>query len=189
MCSYTRLDRIKNEVIRDKVGIVTIKDKTSETRLRWLDHIKRRSLNALVRKCEMIDPLDCRRGRGWSKKNWNEVNFYYLNFIELMEDMTHDRSLWRSRIEVTDHRQRASGPSFASSSSSKCWCVVLAFSLLRVSLGCYYHNSDGLRSTLIASTISCCLFKCRLLFVKLVVWHCLLNKVCTTLSLIFKYYH
>ena len=40
MCDYTRSDRIKNEVIREKVGVVLIEDKMRETRVRWFDHVK-----------------------------------------------------------------------------------------------------------------------------------------------------
>lgn len=39
MCSLTRLDKIRNEVIREKVQVTTIQDKMIEGRLRWLGHI------------------------------------------------------------------------------------------------------------------------------------------------------
>ena len=46
MCGYMRLDRIRNEVIRDQVEIAPIEDKMMdkmmETRLRWFDHVKRK---------------------------------------------------------------------------------------------------------------------------------------------------
>jgi len=70
MCGYTRLDRIRNVVIRKRAAI---KDKLRETRLRWFDHVKRRSGNELVRKCEKISLLGCVRGGGRPKKSWNEV--------------------------------------------------------------------------------------------------------------------
>ena len=34
MCDYTRIDRIKNVVIRERVGIAPLEDKLRETRLR-----------------------------------------------------------------------------------------------------------------------------------------------------------
>ena len=34
MCRYTRLDRIRNEVIREKVGVAPIEEKLREARLR-----------------------------------------------------------------------------------------------------------------------------------------------------------
>jgi len=55
MCGYTRLDKIRNEEIRDLVKVVPIKDKMRETKLRWLGHVKRRSVDAPVRSCERIN--------------------------------------------------------------------------------------------------------------------------------------
>jgi len=53
MCGHIRLDMIKNAVIRDKIEVTSINDKMRETRLRWFGHI-RRSMNALVKRCERI---------------------------------------------------------------------------------------------------------------------------------------
>jgi len=33
ICGHTRLDRIRNEVIRDKIGVASIEDKMREARL------------------------------------------------------------------------------------------------------------------------------------------------------------
>ena len=67
MCGFTRLDRIRNEVIRERVGVAPIEEKLRETRLRWFGHIKKRGKNELVRRCEMINLLHYGRGRGRSK--------------------------------------------------------------------------------------------------------------------------
>ena len=56
MCGFTRLDRIRNEVIRSFAEVAPIEEKLRETRLRWFGHVKRRSMAALVRRCEMIVP-------------------------------------------------------------------------------------------------------------------------------------
>ena len=62
MCGYTRLDRIRNEVIREKVGVAPLENKMREARLKQFGHIKRRSVNAQVRMCETINLSSCRRG-------------------------------------------------------------------------------------------------------------------------------
>ena len=64
MCGYTSLDRIINWVIIEKVGITPIKEKMRETRLRWFEHVKRRTVNVPVRRCEAINLMHCRRGKG-----------------------------------------------------------------------------------------------------------------------------
>ena len=43
--SYTRLDRIRNEVIREKVRVAPVEDKMRETMLRWFSHVRKRSEN------------------------------------------------------------------------------------------------------------------------------------------------
>ena len=39
MSGHTRMDRIRNEVIRSKVGVAPIEDKVREGRLRWFRHV------------------------------------------------------------------------------------------------------------------------------------------------------
>ena len=54
ICGHTRLDKIRNEVIRAKIGVASIEDKMREVRLRWFGHLRRRPEDALVRRCETI---------------------------------------------------------------------------------------------------------------------------------------
>ena len=58
----------------ERVWVAPIEDKMRETKHKWFGHIRRRGINASVRRCEMIDIPDCKRGRGRPKKNWNEVS-------------------------------------------------------------------------------------------------------------------
>ena len=69
MCGHTRSDRIRNGVIRGKIGVASIEDKIRETRLRWFGHIRRKSMDAPVRRCENIDRLNCKKSRCRSKKS------------------------------------------------------------------------------------------------------------------------
>ena len=55
MCGFTRIDRIRNGEIKDLANVAPIEDKMRESRLRWFGHVKRRSMAALVKRCEMID--------------------------------------------------------------------------------------------------------------------------------------
>jgi len=98
MCGYTRLDRIRNVVFREQVGV----EKLRETRLRWF--VRRKSANAPGRRCEVINLLHCRRGRGRPNKSWSEVIRSDMKVMGLTEDMTQDRNLWRSRSKIVAHR-------------------------------------------------------------------------------------
>ena len=102
ICGYTRLGTIRNEVIGGKIGVTSIKDKIREARLRWFGHIRRRSRDGPLRRCETIECPDYRRSRGRPKKSWSEVVRHDLKTLGLVEDMTQDRRLWRSRIKVVD---------------------------------------------------------------------------------------
>ncbi|WMV16838.1 hypothetical protein MTR67_010223 [Solanum verrucosum] len=100
MCGHTRSDRIRNEVIREKVGVASVVDKLREARLRWFGHVKRRGADAPVRRCEGLVVEGTRRGRGRPKKYWGEVIRQDLAQLHITEDMTLDRKEWRSRIKV-----------------------------------------------------------------------------------------
>ena len=126
MCGYMRFDRIRNELIREEVGIAPIENKMKEIRLRWFGHVKRRSVNAQMRRCKQINLPECRRGRGRLTKSQNEVIKYELNYIGLTEDITHDKSLWRQMIKIVNHRQSASSASFGFCSSTECCYVIPA---------------------------------------------------------------
>lgn len=60
MREFTRRDRIRNEDIRDHGGQV---DKMREMRLKWFEDVKRRYIDALVRKCERLDIVQRVQGK------------------------------------------------------------------------------------------------------------------------------
>ena len=81
MCSYTRLDKIRNVIFKEKVEVAPIEEKMRETRLIWLGHVTRRSVEAPVRRCEKIDLRHYRRERGRPKTSWNKVIRGNLDFL------------------------------------------------------------------------------------------------------------
>jgi len=100
MCEHTKLDKIKNEDIRVKVDVAPMEDKMREARLRYFRHVKRRSLDAPVRRCEWLALTGMRRGRGRPKKYWGEVIRQDMVRMQISEDMALDRKVWRSSIRV-----------------------------------------------------------------------------------------
>ncbi|WMV26024.1 hypothetical protein MTR67_019409, partial [Solanum verrucosum] len=100
MCGHTRSDKIRNEVIWEKVGVAPVVDKLREARLRWFGYVKRRCADAPVRRCEGLVVEGTRRGRGRPRKYWGEVIRQDLAQLHITEDMTLDRKEWRSRIKV-----------------------------------------------------------------------------------------
>ncbi|KAM3382160.1 hypothetical protein P3S68_007733 [Capsicum galapagoense] len=102
MCGLTRGDRVRNETIREKVGVTSVECKMRETRLRWFGHVKRRGMDAPVRRCERLALDGFRRGRGRPKKYWGEVIRRDMEQLQLTEDMTLDRKVWKMRITAED---------------------------------------------------------------------------------------
>ncbi|XP_070004138.1 uncharacterized protein [Nicotiana sylvestris] len=91
MCGCTRRDMIKNEAIRDRVGVASVEDKMRESRLRWFRHVKRRGIDAPIRRCEKLAMESLRRGRGRPKKYWVEVIRQDMALFQLTKDMNLDR--------------------------------------------------------------------------------------------------
>ncbi|KAF3679765.1 Carbon catabolite repressor protein 4 -like protein 4 [Capsicum annuum] len=98
MCGLTRGDRVRNETIREKVGVTSVECKMREARLRWFGHVKRRGMDAPVRRCERLALDGFRRGRGRPKKYWGEVIRRDMEQLQLTEDMTLDRKCFVFRV-------------------------------------------------------------------------------------------
>nr|XP_009784653.1 PREDICTED: uncharacterized protein LOC104233044 [Nicotiana sylvestris] len=104
MYGHTRKDQVRNEVIRDKVGVAPVEDKLRESRLRWFRHVKRRDINVPVRRCERLTIARQMRGRGrlksTAKRQWYNNEAKDLNNLaevifpgrEAENDKTHSPS-------------------------------------------------------------------------------------------------
>ena len=75
-----------------QVRIMPIKDKFKENRLRWFDHIRCKSKDALVRRIEKIDIAQGKKLRGRQKMTWMEVIKNYMKLLQLEERMVVDRN-------------------------------------------------------------------------------------------------
>ena len=73
MCGHTKKYKIRNEIIRNKVGVVPIEEKMRETRLRWFGHVRRRPVDAPVRRVDEMEQVVRKRSRGRSKKTLGET--------------------------------------------------------------------------------------------------------------------
>ena len=101
-CGHTRRDRIKNEDIRDKLGVAPIEEKLVQHRLRWFGHLQRRPPEAPVR-AGIIDRIACsHRGRGRPRLTWEEVVKRDLRDWNISEELVFDRSAWKSAIHVPE---------------------------------------------------------------------------------------
>ena len=66
-------DRVRNEDIREKVGVALIEEKLTQHRLRWFGHVQRRLPEAPVRSGVPKRVDSVKRGRGRPKLTWSEA--------------------------------------------------------------------------------------------------------------------
>jgi pyridoxal biosynthesis lyase PdxS len=67
ICGHTRMDRVRNGDIRDRLGVAPIEEKFVQHRLRWFGHVQRRPLEAPVHCGVLNQDNNVRRGRGRPK--------------------------------------------------------------------------------------------------------------------------
>ncbi|KAL5134814.1 Craniofacial development protein 2 [Glycine soja] len=102
MCGKIRQDKIRNEAIRERVGVAPIVEKMVENRLRWFGHVERRPVDSVVRRVDQMERRQTIRGRGRPKKTIREVIKKDLELNDLDRSMVLDRTFWRKLIHVAD---------------------------------------------------------------------------------------
>jgi hypothetical protein len=73
ICGHTRKNRIRNDYIKDKLGVALIQEKLVQHRLRWSGHIQRRPPEAPVHNGILRRPENTRRGRDRPRLTWEET--------------------------------------------------------------------------------------------------------------------
>ncbi|KAL6534459.1 hypothetical protein OROHE_013384 [Orobanche hederae] len=91
MCGHTKKDRLRNEVIREKVRVASMEDKMMKNRLRWFGHVRRRPVDAPVRRLESWGTSNIVKGRGRPKKTWIKLIENDMRFLGIGESMAMER--------------------------------------------------------------------------------------------------
>jgi len=68
MCGNTRRDKVRNENIRTKIGVASIKEKMRENRLRWSGHVQRTPTDAPVKRVAHINLRQVKKAQVRLKK-------------------------------------------------------------------------------------------------------------------------
>ncbi|VDO89299.1 unnamed protein product [Heligmosomoides polygyrus] len=91
------MDRIRNDVIRQKFGVAPIADKMREARLRWHGHVlggKEDSIRKIGLNFEVIG----KRPRGRPRQRWANM----LKIAGVHPNLLLDRERWRHDTRVAD---------------------------------------------------------------------------------------
>ena len=99
---HTRRDRVRNEAIRDRVGVVPIEEKLTQHRLRWFGHVQRRPPEAPVRSGVLKHVDNGKSGRGRPKLTWDESVKRDLKDWNISTEVALDRSAWRLAINMPE---------------------------------------------------------------------------------------
>ena len=83
MCGKTRMDKVRNEDIRNLVGVASIENKMREHRLRWFSHVGRRPIDVPVKRVEKIDIKQDKKLRERPKMTWMEVVKKDMKLLQL----------------------------------------------------------------------------------------------------------
>jgi len=101
-CGHTRRDRVRNEVIRDRVRVAPIEEKLTQHWLRWFGHVQRRPLVAPVHSGLLKRVDNVKKGRWRPKLTWDEAVKRDLKDWNISKEVVLDRSAWRLAISVPE---------------------------------------------------------------------------------------
>jgi hypothetical protein len=102
ICGHTRKYQIRNDDIRNKLGVASIQEKLVQHNLRWFGHIQRRPPEAPVRSGILNRPENIRRGRGRPRLTWEEAIKRYLKEWNISKELALDVSVWKMTIHVPE---------------------------------------------------------------------------------------
>lgn len=104
-CRLTRLDRIRNDEIKRRMGVEKdVLEYIEEKRLLWYGHVRRASENRWIAKVTDWSPIG-RRKRGRPRRSWrNEVDDA-MERREMNEGDWQDREEWRQKLRGGRQRQ------------------------------------------------------------------------------------
>ena len=102
MCGHPRKDRVRNDDIRDRVGVAPIEEKLVQHRLRWFGHIQRRPPEAPVHSGRLKRAENVKRGRGRPILTWEESVKRDLKDWSIDKELAMDRGAWKLAIHVPE---------------------------------------------------------------------------------------
>jgi hypothetical protein len=102
ICGHTRKDRVRNDDIRERVGVAPIEEKLVQHRLRWFGHVQRRPPEVPVHSGRIKRAENVKRGRGRPHLTWEESVKRDLKVWDIAKELAMDRGAWKLAIHVPE---------------------------------------------------------------------------------------
>ena len=93
----TRTDRMRNQDLRNELGISNIKDKVREKRLGWYGHVQRMEEDNQVKKIVKMEVAG-KRPRGRPRARWMDRVQRDMQDLRIAPEDALDRDFWKKRI-------------------------------------------------------------------------------------------
>jgi hypothetical protein len=95
ICGHTRLDRVRNDDIHDRLGVAPIEEKLIQHWLRWFGNVHQRPLEAPVNRGVIGWDNDVKRGRVRPSLKWEEAIKRDLKEWNIPKELCLDRGAWK----------------------------------------------------------------------------------------------
>jgi hypothetical protein len=102
ICGHTRRDRVRNDDIREKLGVAPVEEKLVQHRLRWFGHIQWRPAEALIRNGVIKRTGNKKRGRVRPNLACEESVKRDLKDWCITKELALDRREWKLAIHVPE---------------------------------------------------------------------------------------
>jgi len=96
------MDRVRNDDIRDRLGIAPTEEKLVQHWLRWFGHVQRRPPEVPVHSGILKHDGNMRRGKGRPKLTWEERIRRDLKDWSIPRDLSLDSSAWKAAIHMPE---------------------------------------------------------------------------------------
>ena len=96
----TRLDRVRNETVRETLKVGELGGKLREARLRWYGHVHRREEDYVGQRTSKM--VIGKRGRGRPRRRWKDYIKEDMAAVNVVEGDALDRREWRRKIHAGD---------------------------------------------------------------------------------------
>jgi hypothetical protein len=102
ICGHTRRDRVRNNDIRERLGVASVEEKLVQHHLRWFGHMQRRPAEAPIHNGVIRRTGNKKRSRGRLNLTWEEFVKRDLNDWCITKELALDRREWKLAIHVLE---------------------------------------------------------------------------------------